>query len=116
MTYGSDILRDFGKSSALEWLETNGLGGYASGTVCGALTRRYHGLLIAALEPPVKRTVLLAKLDETIVIDNGNHGMPERCELGVNQYPGVVHPTGFRYLESFERDAFPVFSYNAGGV
>lgn len=116
MIYGSNILTDFDKSSALEWLETNGLGGYASGTVSGALTRRYHGLLIAALEPPVKRTVLLSKLDETIVTDDKKTGARQRYELGANQYPGAVHPTGFRYLNSFERNAFPVFSYTAGNV
>src|SRR6266536_2684606 len=49
-----------------EWLTTNGLGGYASGTVCGANTRRYHGLLVAALEPPGRRTILLSRVDETV--------------------------------------------------
>ncbi|HTF17023.1 MAG TPA: amylo-alpha-1,6-glucosidase, partial [Chryseolinea sp.] len=116
MTYGGDILHDFAISSGLEWLETNGLGGYASGTVSGALTRRYHGLLIAALEPPVKRTVLLSKLDETIVIDDGKYGTLQRYELGANQYPGAVHPMGYRYLERFEHDSFPVFYYAAGHV
>src|SRR6478735_7299198 len=101
MEYGSGILNDFEKASALEWLESNGLGGYASGTVAGALTRRYHGLLIAALEPPVKRTVLLSKLDETIVVNDRKPGPPQRYELGANQYPGAVYPTGYRYLEKF---------------
>jgi len=48
-----------------EWLTTNGLGGYASGTACGAQTRRYHGLLVAALDPPAQRTMLLSRIDET---------------------------------------------------
>jgi predicted glycogen debranching enzyme len=136
MEYGSGILNDFEKASALEWLESNGLGGYASGTVAGALTRRYHGLLIASLEPPVKRTVLLSKLDETVIVPvNQNRAQsdamlmaegeseaatsaaaPRRYELGANQYPGVIHPSGFQYLDSFERDVFPVFHFNAGGV
>ena len=51
-----------------EWLTTNGLGGYASGTACGANTRRYHGLLVAALEPPGQRTVLLSRVDETVIV------------------------------------------------
>lgn len=99
----------------MEWLETNGLGGYASGTVSGALTRRYHGLLIASLEPPVKRTVMLSKLDETLVISDTS-GNPVRYELGANQYPGAVHPAGFRFLERFERDVFPVFHYRVGNI
>jgi glycogen debranching enzyme len=80
------------------------------------LTRRYHGLLIAALEPPVKRTVLLSKLDETVVLGEKNGTDPRRFELGTNQYPGAVYPTGFQYLKRFERDLFPVFHYAAGGV
>ena len=51
-----------------EWLCANGIGGFASGTVAGLLTRRYHGLLVAALKPPVGRTLLVAKLDETVAV------------------------------------------------
>ncbi len=89
-----------------EWLETNGLGGYASSTVSGINTRRYHGLLVAAMNPPVGRAVLLAKLDERL---NG-------VDLGANQYPGAIHPRGFEHLISFERGLFPVFEYEAGGA
>ena len=67
MKFDSKTLSDFDKARSLEWIETNGLGGYASGTVSGAHSRRYHGLLVAALHPPVGRTVLLSKLEETIV-------------------------------------------------
>ena len=52
-----------------EWLETNGLGGFASSTIVGLNTRRYHGLLVAATKPPVGRLVLLSKLEETLLID-----------------------------------------------
>jgi hypothetical protein len=52
-------------AEAREWLCANGIGGFASGTLAGLLTRRYHGLLVAALKPPVGRTLLVAKLDET---------------------------------------------------
>ncbi len=89
-----------------EWLETNGLGGWASSTIIGANTRRYHGLLVAATQPPVGRMVLLSKLDETIE-SNGN-----RYELGSNQFPGVVHPAGNRHICLFERGLFPVFEYS----
>ena len=56
--FGPDVCRDFGRAIGKEWLETNGLGGYASSTIIGANTRRYHGLLVAALAPPTRRTVL----------------------------------------------------------
>jgi predicted glycogen debranching enzyme len=103
-------LRDFKYSSSLEWLETNGLGGYASSTVSGANSRRYHGLLVASLNPPVKRRVVLSKLEESII------KVGERFDLSANQYPGVLHPQGFQYLVSFERELFPVFIYEAGGI
>lgn len=101
---------DFDELHALEWLETNGLGGYASGTVSGAHSRKYHGLLIAAMNPPMGRMSLVTKLDETIVLNGRRH------ELGTNQYPGVVHPAGYRYLKSFRRDLFPEFEYAVDGV
>ena len=62
-------------TGACEWLETNGLGGFASSTVDGLNTRRYHGLLVAALQPPVGRSVLLSKLEEILVVD----GPPTGC-------------------------------------
>ncbi len=93
-----------------EWLETNGLGGYASSTVAGAHTRRYHGLLMAATQPPAGRVLLLSKLEETLVVGG------QRFELSANRYPGVVHPTGFQYLDEFRLDPFPVFTFLAGGV
>lgn len=108
--FDSSTLNDFQKCSRLEWLEANGIGGYASGTVSGAHTRRYHGLLVAAMHPPVGRTVVVSKLDETIIL--GEH----RFELGANQYSGAVHPEGYTYLTGFERDLFPEFYYQAGGI
>jgi len=93
-----------------EWLETNGLGGFASSTITGLNTRRYHGLLVAATKPPVGREVLLSKLEETLLID----GRP--YELSVNRYPGVVHPQGFRNLTQFRLDPFPIFTYEVEGV
>src|SRR5579862_7166204 len=61
--------RDLATASQREWLETNGLGGFASSTITGLNTRRYHGLLCAALEPPSKRFMLLSKVEETLVVD-----------------------------------------------
>jgi predicted glycogen debranching enzyme len=103
-------LEECGMTGTKEWLETNGLGGYASSTVEGLNTRRYHGLLVAALAPPIGRAVLLAKCEETLFLD----GQP--YELGCNQYPGVVHPRGFQYLQEFRLDPFPTFLYRAGST
>lgn len=93
-----------------EWLETNGLGGYASSTVAGAHTRRYHGLLMAATQPPAVRYLLLSKLEETLIVGG------QRFELSTNLYPGTVHPQGYRYLSRFRLDPFPIFTFEAGGV
>src|ERR1700680_2453229 len=60
--FGREICCDLASGESREWLFTNGIGGYAFGTVCGHHTRRYHGLLVAALQPPLGRTLLVAKL------------------------------------------------------
>ncbi|HEX6895798.1 MAG TPA: glycogen debranching enzyme N-terminal domain-containing protein, partial [Bryobacteraceae bacterium] len=70
------ICSDLSQANKLEWLETNGVGGFASSTITGLNTRRYHGLLVAALKPPVGRYVLLSKLEEVLVLDG------KRFELG----------------------------------
>src|SRR2546429_9716054 len=101
--------QDLGSALRREWLETNGLGGFASSTITGLNTRRYHGLLVAATRPPVGRMLLLSKLEETLVIDG------RRYELSANHYPGVVHPQGYRYLKQFRLDPFPVFVYEVEG-
>jgi len=119
MKFEANILSDFNKARSLEWIETNGLGGYSSSTVSGAHSRRYHGLLVAALHPPVGRTVLLSKLDETIVIKSSDKLETSdeiRIDLSANQYPGAVHPKGYYYLKRFERDLFPEFYFSANGV
>lgn len=104
------ICRNFNTATSREWLETNGIGGFASSTIVGLNTRRYHGLLTAATKPPVGRLVLLSKLEETVVI-NGR-----RYELSANQYPGVVHPQGFNYQAGFRLDPFPIFTYEIEGL
>jgi len=103
---GSDVLHDFERASQLEWIETNGLGGWAGSSVTFANTRRYHGMLVAALPGRTERTVLVSKLDETV---NG-------VDLGTNRFPDAIHPRGFERLVSFRRDVFPVWEYAAGGV
>ncbi|HEY0047810.1 MAG TPA: glycogen debranching enzyme N-terminal domain-containing protein, partial [Pyrinomonadaceae bacterium] len=103
ISFGADICADFQNASSREWLETNGIGGFASGTLAGANTRRYHGLLTAATKPPLGRLTLLSKFEETLFIDG------EAFELSSNQYPNKIYPEGFRYLKSFRLAPFPVW-------
>src|SRR6202795_2804204 len=93
-----------------EWLVTNGIGGFASGTVSGNLTRRYHGLLIAALQPPVGRMQLVAKLDETVRYDAAD------CALGTNRWAsGAIEPQGYVHIQSFRLDGTtPVWRFAIG--
>ena len=105
-----EIVSKLESSRSREWLETNGLGGFASSTISGLNTRRYHGLLTAATKPPVGRIVMLSKLEETLVIDG------QRYELSTNQYPGTIHPRGFEYQTGFRLDPFPVFVYEVEGL
>jgi len=93
-----------------EWLETNGLGGFACGTVAGANTRRYHGLLTAALSPPGGRMLLLSKIEETLVL-NG-----QRIDLSTNEYEGAIHPRGYSCLSTFWINPFPTFTFEVEGV
>jgi predicted glycogen debranching enzyme len=111
-----EVLQDYTKAIQYEWLETNGLGGWASSTVIGCNARRYHGLLVAAIVPPAERMALVSKLDETIVIGQPDQNDLTRYELGVNNYGGVIHPHGNQHQTSFKRDLFPQFTYEAGGV
>jgi predicted glycogen debranching enzyme len=94
-----------------EWLETNGLGGWAGATITGAHTRRYHGLLVGAIEPPARRMVLVSKLDETIVLGG------QRYELGTNVFQQeAVHPAGYQYMTQFTKDLFPEWQYELPGI
>src|SRR5438132_6357311 len=107
--FKQEICGNLDAALSREWLETNGLGGFASSSVIGLNTRRYHGLLTAATKPPVGRIVMLSKLEETLVIDG------RRYELSANQYPGAIHPQGFLYQTGFRLDPFPVFTYEVEG-
>ena len=90
-----------------EWLVTNGIGGFASGTVAGSLTRRYHGLLIAALKPPLGRTLLVSKLEETVEYRE------QAVQLSTNHWHGgTVAPTGFLFMERFRLEGTtPVWTF-----
>lgn len=100
--------RDLAKSLRYEWLETNGLGGYASGTIAGCHTRKYHGLLVAALPEPAGRFLLLSDYEDSIAAGGAEH------HLACHRYPGVYHPNGHKFLTSFSREACPTFTYHAG--
>src|SRR5580692_8786580 len=105
--FGREICGDLDAAEEREWLVTNGLGGFASGTVAGTSTRRYHGLLLAALEPPSKRTLLVAGLDETArYLDNP-------FSLATNRWmSGSVSPSGYLQIESFHLEGMkPVGRY-----
>jgi predicted glycogen debranching enzyme len=108
--FDRDICGSLEAGEQLEWLVTNGIGGFASGTVCGNLTRRYHGLLFAALQPPVGRTLLVTKLDETAHYDGVDY------ELSANRWlSGDVSPKGFLNIESFRLDGTtPIWSFAFG--
>jgi len=110
ITINQKEISDFSKSSKLEWIETNGVGGYASSTIIGLNSRRYHGLLVSANNPPVEREVIVSKLDEAIVLKNKFY------ELSVNQFPGNVSPKGYQYLVEFKKDLFPEFIYKVDSV
>jgi len=91
-----------------EWLCTNGRGGFAMACLNQMLSRRYHGLLVAAIDPPVERYVLLAKLDATATIGGLTY------ELATNDYPEAVYPQGYKLLESFSWEPFPTWRWRAG--
>ncbi|WP_159790675.1 amylo-alpha-1,6-glucosidase [Sodalinema gerasimenkoae] len=105
--FGRDACGNLPIAERREWLVSNGIGGYGSGTVAGLLTRHYHGLLVAALEPPLGRTLMLVKLDETAQYGG------QSFELGCNRWgDGSISPTGYVYLEAFELEGtIPVWHY-----
>ena len=107
LDFGRDVCGDLAAAGRREWLVTNGIGGYASGTLAGLLTRRYHGLLIAALEPPVGRTLLVTRLDETASYGGGDYALYANRWQG-----GLVEPPGFHYLERFHLEGTtPVWTF-----
>src|SRR5215469_8154948 len=108
MNFGPDTCNNFAVGTSLEWLDTNGRGGYASSTICGNHTRRYHGLLVSSLNPPVDRYVLLSRFEETLIVDGARH------DLSTNQFRFVVHPEGYKWLLSFNTKPFPTWTYQIG--
>ncbi|MEM1251100.1 MAG: amylo-alpha-1,6-glucosidase [Cyanobacteria bacterium P01_H01_bin.21] len=109
LTFGRELCGELATAEKREWLVTNGIGGYAAGTVAGVLTRRYHGLLVAALKPPLGRTLLVTKLDEILYADRD-------YSLATNRWiDGTLAPQGYRHLESFRLEGtIPVWTFALG--
>ena len=107
INFGRDICGDFESATAREWLVANGIGGYASGTISGVLTRRYHGLLVAALKPPLNRKLLFTKLDETAHYDG------ESFNLSANRWADrTIDPNGYCHIENFYLEGtMPVWNF-----
>lgn len=100
---------DFEEAIKKEWIITNGLGGFASSTIIGANTRKYHGLLVAPLNPPAQRYLLVSKVDESIKIDGKVYGLyTNMCRNNISD--------GYKNLVSFEKEEVPVFTYNIEGI
>src|SRR5262245_32962774 len=94
-----------------EWLVTNGLGGYAAGTIAGLATRRFHGVLIAALPAPLGRTMMLNHLNERLHLPDGSS--IQLC--GEERQPGEVNLPGSEYLSEFRLEmGLPVWRYEVG--
>jgi len=98
-----DPIQEYDRALSKEWIVTNGLGGYASSSILGINTRRYHGLLVIPFgDPPFQRRLLLPKVDESIIGEGTVH-------LSSNEYPGVIYPEGYRHFKRFSLDPLPVF-------
>ncbi len=110
LAWGRETCGDLGAAESREWLCANGIGGFASGTVAGNPTRRYHGLLVAALQPPLGRTLLAAQVHETLEYDG------QRQPLATSRWAGgTITPDGYRHNESFRLDGTtPIWTYACG--
>ena len=104
MLITKEELSEFNNSSKLEWLISNGIGSFASSTVIGLNTRKYHGLLVGALMPPARRHLILSKVDESIIIGN------EQYNLYTNKTIDSLSE-GYKYQVEFKFDILPEFKY-----
>ena len=108
--FNQETLSRFDEVIEWEWLVTNGLGGYASSTVLGINTRKYHGLLVAALHPPGDRTVCLSKLDEDVIVGNDVY------RLGANDFNDAIYPKGYKLINQFSIAPYPKYSFELGSI
>lgn len=112
ISFGPEICNDLVAAEQREWLVINGIGGFASGTVAGSATRRYHGLLFAALNPPAGRTLLAAGLDEVVTLDGQSY------PLATHRWAsGAVAPQGYLHIQNFRLDGvIPVWTFQIGAA
>jgi predicted glycogen debranching enzyme len=112
ISFGSELCSDLAAAEQREWLVTNGIGGFASGTVAGSATRRYHGLLVAALLPPGGRTFLAGGVDEVVRVEN------QTFPLATHRWAsGAVAPQGHRCLRNFRLEGgLPVWTYQVASA
>lgn len=120
ISFDAESCRNLDTAMGAEWLCTNGLGGYASGTVAGANTRKYHGLLVVAAKPPVQRYVVLSRVEDRVVSSpagtaaaGGGNGS-SIYDLSTNEFADIIHPQGYKQLVSFELRHGPVWRYQIG--
>ena len=110
LRFGRDICNYLPVAEKREWLVTNGIGGFAAGTVAGLLTRCYHGLLIAALAPPTQRTLLVTKIDESVQYNQKIYHLASNRWLGA-----TIEPQGYINIESFHLEGtIPVWTFICG--
>jgi len=108
--FGVEVFGNLETAESREWLVTNGIGGYASGTLAGGMSRRYHGLLVAALRPPVGRTQLVAWIDEIVRYKGAEFALATHRWAS-----GAIEPQGFQHIEGFRLEGtMPVWTYAIG--
>ncbi len=105
-SFGRHVLNIIDTGITKEWIETNGLGSYAMGTIVGANTRRYHGLFTVTSEPNLDRSVLVNRVEESALIRG------HRADFSCQEYPGTISPQGHLFLESFNYEPFPRWTYS----
>ena len=110
MQFNLKLQNDFKNNIRREWALTNGLGGYAGGSVTGAINRTHQGYLIASLRSPVQRYVCFSKTNEKIVTDSHTY------DLSSDQFKGGCHTDGIQYIREFTYDGTICFTYEAGNI
>ena len=110
ISFDRSICGDYDAASSREWLETNGIGGFASSTISGSHTRRYHGLLTAATRPPLGRITTVSKFLESLIIGD------DTFQLSTSRFSGKVDSQACQYISRFRLDPFPVWNFRFGEI
>jgi len=101
---------ELGSAKSKEYLLANGLGGYSSSTIIGMNTRKYHGLLVSSMDNTPERYIFLSKFEEELLVDN------KSFSLSTNEYPNAIHPSGYKFMESFVYNIFPTFNFKVDNI